>query len=135
MHTGRELGEPFSIYSDPQAKPMPVEFGDIRFPGDRRNCTKCHEPGAFELPWPARLLRTFMPQPDGMTKPLTPIMSACVGCHNREPARAHMDAQIVQVGRESCVVRHGRGREFAVGKMHRKGRERHIDNGKLTMDN
>jgi len=50
-------------------------------------------------------------------------MSACVGCYTREPAKAHMEAQIASVGRESCVVCHGTGREFAVDKMHRKGRE------------
>jgi len=123
IHTGRNLGEPFIIYGGPQAAPVPVDFGDIRFPGDRRNCQKCHEPGANELPLPSGVLPTFMPQADGSVKPLSPIMSACVGCHTREPAKAHMEAQIASVGRESCVVCHGRGREFAVDKMHRKGRE------------
>ncbi|MSP38942.1 MAG: OmcA/MtrC family decaheme c-type cytochrome [Deltaproteobacteria bacterium] len=123
IHTGRNLGEPFIVYGGPAAAPVPVDFGDIRFPGDRRNCAKCHEPGAFELPLPAGVLPTFIPQADGSVKPLTPIMSACVGCHTREPAKAHMEAQIASIGRESCVVCHGRGREFAVDKMHRKGRE------------
>jgi len=102
---------------------VPVDFGDIRFPGDRRNCRKCHEAGANELPLASGVLPTFIPQTDGSVKPLSPIMSACVGCHTREPAKAHMEAQIASVGRESCEVCHGRGREFAVDKMHRKGRE------------
>ncbi len=123
IHTGRNLGEPFITYGGPQAKPVPIEFGDIRFPGDRRNCAKCHEPGAFELPLPPGVLPTSMPQADGSAKPLTPITSACVGCHTRDSAKAHMEAQIASVGRESCVVCHGSGREFAVDKVHRKGRE------------
>jgi OmcA/MtrC family decaheme c-type cytochrome len=123
IHTGRNLGEPFVVYGGPAVAPVPVDFGDIRFPGDRRNCTKCHEPGANELPIPAGVLPTFMPQADGSVKLLPPIMSACAGCHTREPAKAHMEAQVAAVGRESCVVCHGRGREFAVDKMHRKGRE------------
>ena len=120
IHTGRNLGEPFIIYGGPAVKPVPVNFGEIRFPGDRRNCTKCHEKGANELPLPDGVIATQMPQLDGTTKPLTPIMSACVGCHTKEPAKAHMEAQIAAVGRESCVVCHGAGREFSVEKMHRR---------------
>jgi OmcA/MtrC family decaheme c-type cytochrome len=123
IHTGRNLGEPFIIYGGPAAKPVPIDFGGIRFPGDRRNCLKCHEKEGNELPLPDGVLPTAMPQADGTMKPLTPIMSACVGCHTREPAKAHMEAQIASVGRESCVVCHGVGREFAVDKVHRKGRE------------
>jgi OmcA/MtrC family decaheme c-type cytochrome len=123
IHTGRNLGEPFVVYGGPAAAPVPTDFSDIRFPGDRRNCAKCHEPGANELPLPAGVLPTFIPQADGGVRALSPIMSACVGCHTREPAKAHMDAQIAAVDRESCVVCHGAGREFAVDKMHRKGRE------------
>jgi OmcA/MtrC family decaheme c-type cytochrome len=123
IHTGKNLGEPFIIYGGPAAKPVPVDFGGIRFPGDRRNCLKCHEKGANEIPLPDGVLPTAIHQADGTVKHLTPIMSACVGCHTREPAKAHMEAQIASVGRESCVVCHGTGREFAVDKMHRKGRE------------
>jgi len=120
IHTGRNLGEPNIIYGGPAAKPVPVSFGEIRFPGDRRNCAKCHEKGANELPLPDGVIATQMPQLDGTTKPMTPIMSACVGCHTKEPAKAHMEAQIAAVGRESCVVCHGAGREFSVEKMHRR---------------
>ena len=123
LHTGRNLGEPFIVYGGPQAAPVPTNLGEIRFPGDRRNCLKCHEKGANELPLPEGLLPTAVAQADGSVKYLTPIMSACVGCHTREPAKAHMEAQIAAVGRESCVVCHGVGREFSVEKMHRKGRE------------
>ena len=120
IHTGRNLGEPFIVYGGPAAAPVPVNFGEIRFPGDRRNCVKCHEKGANEIPLPAGVLPTQMPQLDGTMKALTPIMSACVGCHTKEPAKAHMEAQIAAVGRESCVVCHGVGREFSVEKMHRR---------------
>jgi OmcA/MtrC family decaheme c-type cytochrome len=123
IHTGRNLGEPFIVYGGPAAAPVPVNFGDIRFPGDRRNCAKCHEKGANELPLPDGVLATPILQADGGVKLLPPIMSACVGCHNREPAKAHMEAQVAAVGRESCVVCHGVQREFSVDKMHRKGRE------------
>jgi OmcA/MtrC family decaheme c-type cytochrome len=123
IHTGINLGEPHIVYGGPAASPVPVNLGEVRFPGDRRNCTKCHEKGANELPLPAGLLPTALPQADGSIRYVTPIVSACVGCHTKEPAKAHMEAQIAAVGRESCVVCHGMGREFSVEKMHRKGRE------------
>ena len=120
IHTGRNLGEPFVVYGGPAAAPVPTNFAEVRFPGDRRNCTKCHEKGANEIPLPAGVLPTQIAQADGTMKPLPPIMSACVACHTQEPAKAHMEAQVAAVGRESCVVCHGVGREFSVEKVHRR---------------
>ena len=61
IHTGINAGEPFIVYGGPPAKPGPVDLSDIRFPGDRRNCVKCHVPGANELPLSAGLLPTLIP--------------------------------------------------------------------------
>jgi OmcA/MtrC family decaheme c-type cytochrome len=123
IHTGERLGEPFTVYGGPAASPVPVDFSHVRFPGDRRNCLKCHEKGANELPLAGGVLSTPIQQADGSVKLLSPIMSACVGCHNKEPAQIHMLAQTASSGRESCVVCHGAGRDFAVDKVHQKGRE------------
>jgi OmcA/MtrC family decaheme c-type cytochrome len=120
IHTGANLGESFVVYGGTPAKPGPIEFGDIRFPGDRRNCTKCHVPGANEPPLPGGLLPTQLPQADGSEKALQPIASACVGCHNKEGAKSHMETLTASNGQESCVVCHGAGREFSVAKMHRR---------------
>ena len=59
IHTGINAGEPFIVYGGPPAKPGPIDLSDIRFPGDRRNCVKCHVPGANEPPLPAGLLPTL----------------------------------------------------------------------------
>ncbi|HTM07530.1 MAG TPA: OmcA/MtrC family decaheme c-type cytochrome [Verrucomicrobiae bacterium] len=123
IHTGRNLGEEFIVYGGPAASPVPVNLGEVRFPGDRRNCLKCHEKGANELPLPQGVIATALPQADGSVKQLPPIASACGGCHNKEPAQIHMEQQTAAGGRESCVVCHGVGREFAVAKMHQKGRD------------
>jgi OmcA/MtrC family decaheme c-type cytochrome len=120
LHTGRNLGEPFIVYGGPAVAPVPISFGEVRFPGDRRNCTKCHEKGANEVPLAAGVLETQIPQTDGSVKLLSPIMTACLGCHTREPARAHMEAQVASGNRESCVVCHGVGRDFSVEKVHRR---------------
>ena len=123
IHTGRNLGEPFVVYGGPAASPVPVNLGEVRFPGDRRNCLKCHEKGANELPLAQGVIPTPIQQADGSVKLLPPIASACGGCHNKEPAQIHMEAQTAAGGRESCVVCHGVNREFSVVKMHMKGRE------------
>jgi len=68
IHTGENLGESFTVYGGTPAKPGAIDFSDIRFPGDRRNCVKCHIPGANEPPLPAGLLPTLIPQSDGSTK-------------------------------------------------------------------
>jgi len=119
IHTGVNLGEPFTVYGGTPTKPGAIEFSDIRFPGDRRNCVKCHVPGANEPPLPAGLLPTLIPQADGTVKALQPIMSACVGCHTSEPAKLHMET-MTSNGQESCVTCHGVGRSFAVKKVHQR---------------
>jgi OmcA/MtrC family decaheme c-type cytochrome len=120
IHTGDKLGEAFIVYGGTPAKPGPIDFSDIRFPGDRRNCVKCHVPGANELPLPAGLLPTLIPQTDGSLTAIQPITSACIACHTKETAKAHVATLTASNGQESCVVCHGVGREFSVEKVHRR---------------
>ena len=120
LHTGEELGEPYILYGGPPASPGPIDFGEVRFPGDRRNCAKCHEKGTYEIPLPPGVLATAVPQLEGGPKTIPPITAACVGCHTNEAARAHIDTQIASGGRESCLVCHATGREFSIAKSHRR---------------
>ena len=120
IHTGAAAVESLIIYGGPPVKPGPIEMGDVRFPGDRRNCVKCHVPGANEPPLPAGLLPTLIPQKDGSVKAIQPITSACIACHTKEPAKIHMDTMTNINGQEACVTCHGVGRAFAVEKVHRR---------------
>jgi len=120
IHTGDNLGGSWVVYGGTPAKPGPIEFGDIRFPGDRRNCVKCHVPGANEPPLPPGLLPTLIAQADGSIKVIQPITSACVGCHTKEAAQVHMDTMTSVNGQEACVTCHGVKRAFAVEKVHRR---------------
>ena len=120
IHTGNKLGESFIVYGGPPRKPGPIEFSDIRFPGDRKNCVKCHIPGANEPPLQTGLLPTLIPQANGSVQAIAPITSACIACHIKEPARLHTETMTASNGQESCVVCHGVGREFSVEKVHRR---------------
>lgn len=119
LHTGEEIGEPYVLYGGPPANPAPIDFGEVRFPGDRRNCAKCHEKETYEIPLPAGVLPTVVPQLEGGAKIIPPITAACTGCHTNEAAKAHVETQIASGGRESCAVCHAAGREFSVTKSHK----------------
>ncbi len=117
LHTGEELGEPLVYYGGSPRRPGPIDFSHVKFPGDWRNCEKCHEKNTFHLPLPKGVLPTLVPQADGSTVAIAPITAACFACHNKEPAMAHMATQTA-AGKESCVVCHATGRGFAVEKAH-----------------
>ena len=120
LHTGEEIGEPYVIYGGSPASPGPIDFGEVRFPGDRRNCAKCHEKGTYELPLLPQVLATPVPQADGSRVAVPPITAVCSACHTKDPAKAHIETQTAAGGRETCVVCHAKDREFSVTKAHRR---------------
>jgi hypothetical protein len=62
----------------------------------------------------------LLPQPDGSTKSLQPITSACLACHTKPAAEVHADTMTSAGAQESCVTCHGVGRSFSVEKVHRR---------------
>ena len=116
IHTGEELNNEYTTYD----VGVPETWNEVLFPGDRRNCAKCHVNESNQLPLPAGLANTVAPR-DFFT-PLGPAASACLGCHDGEDAAAHafqMTATFPS-GRtaESCATCHGEGRDFAVSRVH-----------------
>jgi hypothetical protein len=101
VHNGAYLAHPEEIY------PNSNNFGDVIFPQDVRNCTKCHAQSDTWKQKPSRL--------------------ACMACHDTDAAKAHGAAMtyIANVmdpygpsAQESCAVCHGDGAEFSVSKVH-----------------
>jgi OmcA/MtrC family decaheme c-type cytochrome len=88
---------------------------DVVFPGDLRNCAKCHVNNSYLLPLPGGLLATDTPRE--LWSPMLPIAAACVGCHDNDATRTHMYSQTTAFG-ETCTTCHGQGMEFAVEKVH-----------------
>jgi len=102
---------------------VPTSFNEVRFPGDRTNCAKCHSGNSQLLPLraglePVTTLRdVFTPQGPGT--------AACLGCHDSQDAAAHAYLNTVMFPgssnpSEACATCHGTGKDWAVEKVHAK---------------
>jgi OmcA/MtrC family decaheme c-type cytochrome len=112
IHTGEELDNDFTIYGFGN---VPVNFNEVTFPGDRRNCEKCHIADTQQLPLPKGLLPTVAPR--DYINPMQPIQAACLTCHTSQEAASHALLNTSTLG-ESCRVCHGTTSEFSVDKVH-----------------
>lgn len=88
----------------------------MRFPGDRRNCEKCHLPNTEQLPLPANLLP--VQDPRGFFNPEPPTAASCLSCHTSQAAAAHAALNVNPSLGEACAVCHGQTAEFSVGREH-----------------
>lgn len=121
IHTGEEQKQPYIIYRIMSGQQRIYDFSKILFPGDRRNCEKCHVPGAQLLDfmqWGAQ--PTIISQAGQVVKSIPPITSACTSCHDSVLAEAHATVMTTDEGVETCKVCHAEGRDFAVSKVHRR---------------
>jgi OmcA/MtrC family decaheme c-type cytochrome len=115
LHTGEELTQEYTIY-DRNGNPVP--FNEVTYPGDRRNCLKCHAGNnttTFDLPMPTGTLDVVTPR-DYFT-PQGPGTAACLGCHDNRDAAAHAYLNTAPFG-EACGTCHGTGADWAVDKVH-----------------
>jgi OmcA/MtrC family decaheme c-type cytochrome len=91
-------------------------FGDVRFPGDLRDCAKCHVNDTESLPLPAG--RVDVQNPRAWYSPMGPTAAACTACHTQKSTAAHTNLMTSPTLGESCEVCHGRDADFAVDKVH-----------------
>jgi OmcA/MtrC family decaheme c-type cytochrome len=115
IHTGENLaadGGSLVIFGFGGSK---NDFGDVRFPGDRRDCSKCHVNGSEQLPLQAGLIP--IDDQRGPIDPIGPIASACTGCHVSLATASHTLANTTRLG-ESCAVCHSPQGDFSVDKVH-----------------
>ena len=97
--------------------PSVNNFNEVLFPGDRRDCAKCHVTDSqqvAETP-PAGLLPTVTLR-DWYT-PMQHYAAACLGCHDSQAAAAHAFSMTAPFG-EACATCHGPDAQFAVDKVH-----------------
>lgn len=107
IHTGTDLENDWTISGN--------NYNGVRFPGDRRDCAKCHVNNSNMLPLPDGLADA--PTPLLQYSPMKPTAQACLGCHDGDDAAAHAFQMTAPFG-ESCTVCHGEGADFAVSKVH-----------------
>jgi OmcA/MtrC family decaheme c-type cytochrome len=112
LHTGSSLTTPYTIYG---GSGTPTSFSKIVFPGDRRDCAKCHVNNSYQLPLPDGLANVVNPR--GQVNPMGPASAACMGCHTGSEIASHVLAMTTTAG-ESCDVCHGKNAEFSVDSVH-----------------
>jgi OmcA/MtrC family decaheme c-type cytochrome len=108
IHTGDDLAYDF-IFGNTNFKE------EVKYPGDRRNCDKCHVNGSQQLPLPATARAVL--DPGGYLTPIGPTAAACTGCHTNIQTASHTLAMTSTLG-ESCSVCHGPNADFAVNRAH-----------------
>ncbi len=114
IHKGETLTNDFTIYGHGGRA---ANFNGLRFPGDLRDCEKCHVPGAEVPPDNARpgalptvTLRDYY-------TPMQPNAAACLGCHDTQAAANHAVTNTAPFG-EACAACHGANGDLAVEKVH-----------------
>jgi OmcA/MtrC family decaheme c-type cytochrome len=118
IHSGENLTQDFTIYGFGGSV---NNFNDIRFPGDRRDCAKCHAGTSHLLPLPSAIdpvvtLRDYF-------SPQGPATAACLGCHDSRDVAAHAFTNTANfpgsnIPAEACATCHGTGADFDVAKVH-----------------
>ena len=120
IHTGDNLTQDFTIFGFGGSK---NNFNEVRFPGDRTDCIKCHvSTAAYSLPLQPGIasvttLRDYF-------SPQGPATAACLGCHDNADAAAHAYLNTTTFGgttpQEACATCHGTGKDWDVVKVHAK---------------
>ena len=119
IHTGEELTQDFTIYG---FGGTPNNFNEVRFPGDRRNCAKCHvNTAAYVPPLPTGIASVNTPR--DYFSPQGPATAACLGCHDNRDAAAHAYLNSATfpgstTPSEACATCHGSGKDWAVDRVH-----------------
>lgn len=143
IHMGEELTQqPYIVGAFPapsKANPAgtPTDFGEVRFPGDKRACWACHKGTSYELPLPltnvpvksTQTLTCLDPMPWDPTAYcnnrqvvsetfIGPTSAACTACHDKPATAVHAQIMSNAQNQESCATCHGPGADWDVQKVH-----------------
>jgi OmcA/MtrC family decaheme c-type cytochrome len=120
IHTGESLDQSYVVYG---FGGNATNFNEVAYPGDRRDCTKCHVSFSTITPplpitnIPVVTLRDFF-------SPRGSATSACTGCHDSRDVAAHAFINTAffpgspTVPAEACGTCHATGADFDVAKVH-----------------
>lgn len=117
IHTGENLSQDFTVYGYGGAR---LNFNEVKFPGDTRNCAKCHVGTSYTLPLPTGIASVTTLRDYFTTQ--GPGTAACLGCHDGSDAAAHAYLNTTTFGgtkpTEACATCHGTGKDWDVAKVH-----------------
>ena len=118
IHSGEELSNDFTVYGNGKSKHT---YNEVTFPGDRRNCAKCHTGTTYTLPVATSAASVTTPRDYFTTQ--GPGTAACLGCHDNKDAAAHAYLNTVTfpgatTGAEACATCHGVGKDWDAAKVH-----------------
>jgi OmcA/MtrC family decaheme c-type cytochrome len=114
IHTGHELERDFTIYGFGRTA---INFNEVTYPGDRRNCAKCHVGTTYVPPAPGDAVVT----PRDYFTPMGSGTAACLGCHDSRDAAAHAKLNTTEFGgqpAEACGTCHGANATWSASKVH-----------------
>ncbi|MGO9258883.1 MAG: OmcA/MtrC family decaheme c-type cytochrome [Bryobacteraceae bacterium] len=109
IHRGSDLVNPYVLGT--------TNYQSVLFPGDLRDCTKCHLTGTYLVENVGA--KALVASPGGFTPTTPPISAACQGCHDDEATASHALANTTILG-ESCTACHSAGMEFSVDRVHQR---------------
>jgi OmcA/MtrC family decaheme c-type cytochrome len=114
IHRGAELENlPYIVYG---YRSSVVDYSDVHFPGDLRDCESCHMDDTYTIDAiPDTALPTHSPAaaiPD-----MEPITATCLSCHDSDATASHALANSSDLG-ESCATCHGDGKTYSVERVH-----------------
>ncbi len=116
VHTGQDGASPYLLYG---SNGKPTDLGDVRFPGDRADCVKCHDKNTYLLPLPKGAQPATATTSKGqLVQTVQPITAACTACHDAASVKGHASLMTASDQGETCEVCHGEGKDFAVSKVH-----------------
>jgi OmcA/MtrC family decaheme c-type cytochrome len=120
IHTGDQLAQDYTVYGFGGAI---TTYNDVVYPGDRRNCLKCHaSAAAYTLPLPITNAPVITQR--DFFSPRGSATSACTGCHDSRDVAAHAFLNTAffpgnpTVPAEACGTCHGAGTTYAVEVVH-----------------
>ncbi|MDR3699948.1 MAG: OmcA/MtrC family decaheme c-type cytochrome [Candidatus Sulfopaludibacter sp.] len=107
IHRGANLANPYVLGT--------TNFQSVLFPGDLRDCAKCHVNSSYQVDNVTTTVAVA--SPGGFTPTTPPISAACQGCHDDKATASHALSNTTSLG-EACLACHGNNSEFSVDAVH-----------------